>query len=115
MLLGTGITVLASILPARQGHPRAADRGGPRGLGAAAQSRFAAHSAKTGVGVLLASLAALAAGMFAGRERRRLMALLLGGGVLGLFMGIALLAPQPREAARPRGGLAGASRRRRRR
>ena len=63
--------------------------------------------------MVTASLAAIAAGMFAGGVSGAAMALLLAVGVLGLFLGIALLAPQPRQAARPRGGLAGASRRRR--
>jgi putative ABC transport system permease protein len=91
MLVGTSVTVLASILPARRATrvpPIAAVREGstlPPG-------RFAAHSAKSGLAVLLASLAAVATGMFAG-VAGALMALLLVLGVLGLFMGIALLAP----------------------
>jgi putative ABC transport system permease protein len=92
MLVGTGITVLASILPARRATrvpPIAAVREGsvlPR-------SRFAAYSARTGVGVVTASLAAMAAGLFAGGVSGAAMALLITGGVLGLFLGIALLAP----------------------
>ena len=92
MLLGTSITVLASILPARRATrvpPIAAVREGS----VLPQTRFAAHSAKTGVGVVVASLAAIAAGMFAGGVSGAVMALLIAGGVLGLFMGIALLAP----------------------
>jgi putative ABC transport system permease protein len=92
MLLGTGITVLASILPARRATrvpPIAAVREGS----ILPQTRFAAHSSKTGVGVVVASLAAMAAGMFAGGVSGAVMALLIAGGVLGLFMGIALLAP----------------------
>jgi putative ABC transport system permease protein len=91
MLVGTSVTVLASVLPARRATrvpPIAAVREGstlPPG-------RFAAHSSKSGLGVLLVSLAALATGMFAG-VAGVLMALLLVLGVLGLFMGIALLAP----------------------
>jgi putative ABC transport system permease protein len=91
MIVGTSVTVLASVLPARRATrvpPIAAVREGstlPPG-------RFAAHSSKSGLGVLLASLAALATGMFAG-VAGALMALLLVLGVLGLFMGIALLAP----------------------
>jgi putative ABC transport system permease protein len=91
MIVGTSVTVLASVLPARRATrvpPIAAVREGstlPPG-------RFAAHSSKSGLGVLLASLAALATGMFAG-VAGVLMALLLVLGVLGLFMGIALLAP----------------------
>ena len=91
MIVGTSVTVLASVLPARRATrvpPIAAVREGstlPPG-------RFAAYSAKSGLAVLLASLAALATGMFAG-VAGVLMALLLVLGVLGLFMGIALLAP----------------------
>jgi putative ABC transport system permease protein len=89
ILLGTSITVLASVLPARRATrvpPIAAVREGS----ILPQTRFAAHSSKTGVGVVVASLAAMAAGMFAGGA---VMALLIAGGVLGLFTGIALLAP----------------------
>ncbi|MGZ8635256.1 MAG: FtsX-like permease family protein, partial [Solirubrobacteraceae bacterium] len=91
MIVGTSVTVLASVLPARRATrvpPIAAVREGST----LPPSRFAAHSAKSGVAVLLASLAAIATGMFAG-VAGVLMALLLGLGVLGLFMGIALLAP----------------------
>jgi putative ABC transport system permease protein len=92
MLLGTSITVLASILPARRATrvpPIAAVREGST----LPQTRFAAHSAKTGVGVVLASLAAIGAGLFAGGVSAIVVALLIAGGVLGLFLGIALLAP----------------------
>src|SRR5215211_3123144 len=92
MILGTGITVLASILPARRATrvpPIAAVREGS----VLPPSRFAAHSAKTGYGVVLASLAAISAGIFAGGVSAIVVALLFAGGVLGLFMGIALLAP----------------------
>jgi putative ABC transport system permease protein len=92
MILGTGITVIASILPARRATrvpPIAAVREGST----LPPSRFAAHSAKSGLGVVVASLAAIATGMFASVSGA-LMALLLVVGVLGLFMGIALLAPR---------------------
>src|SRR4051794_24077502 len=58
LIVGTGVTLLASILPAKRATrvpPIAAVREGavlPTG-------RFASHSAKAGVGVLLASLAAI--------------------------------------------------------
>jgi putative ABC transport system permease protein len=93
LIIGTGVTLLASILPARRATrvpPIAAVREGS----VLPQSRFAAHSAKSGVGVLLASLASITAAMFANGVSAGLMALLLGVGVLGLFMGIALLAPR---------------------
>jgi putative ABC transport system permease protein len=91
MIVGTSVTVLASVLPARRATrvpPIAAVREGST----LPPSRFAAHSAKSGLVVLLAALAAVATGMFAG-VAGALMALLLVLGVLGLFMGIALLAP----------------------
>ena len=93
LILGTAVTLLASILPARRATrvpPIAAVREGA----VLPASRFAAHSLKTGVGVLLASLAAIAAGMFAGGVSPAATAVLLGVGVLGLFAGIALLAPR---------------------
>ena len=113
ILLGTGITLLASILPARRATripPIAAVREGavlPR-------SRFAAYSAKTGVGVLLGSLLALAAGIFSGVSGI-LAALLVAVGVLALFVAIALLLPSLVEPlagvvgwpARRGGGVAG--------
>ena len=55
---------------------------------------MAAHSHNAGVGVTLASLAAIPLGIFAGGVSALAVGLLLGGGVLGLFFGIALLAPR---------------------
>jgi putative ABC transport system permease protein len=93
LLVGTGITLIASILPARRATrvpPIAAVREGS----VLPASRFAAHSLKAGLGVVLASLAAISAGIFAGGVSAIAVAVLLGGGVLGLFLGIALLAPR---------------------
>ena len=93
LLLGTGITLLASIIPARRATrvpPIAAVREGA----VLPQSRLAGHSAKAGIGVTVASLAAIGLGMFASGVSGGAVALLLGGGVLGLFAGIALLAPR---------------------
>jgi putative ABC transport system permease protein len=93
LILGTGVTLLASILPARRATrvpPIAAVREGS----VLPASKFEAHSAKTGVVVLGASLAAILAAMFANGVSTGLMALLLAGGVLGLFAAIALLAPR---------------------
>ena len=113
MLVGTSVTVLASVLPARRATrvpPIAAVREGST----LPPSRFAAHSAKSGLAVLLASLAALATGMFAGVGRcphgpparpRRARAV----------HGHRAAGAEPGQAPRPRGGLAGASRRWRRR
>jgi putative ABC transport system permease protein len=93
LLLGTGITLLASIIPARRATrvpPIAAVREGatlPR-------SRLAGHSANAGIGVTVASLAAISFGIFGSGVSGAAIGLLLGGGVLGLFAGIALLAPR---------------------
>jgi putative ABC transport system permease protein len=88
LLLGTGITLLASILPARRATrvpPIAAVREGAT----LPPTRFAPYRAKAGTGVVLASLVALAAGLFGDVA----VALTLAVGLLGLFAGIALLAP----------------------
>ncbi len=93
LLLGTGITLLASILPARRATrvpPIAAVREGAT----LPTTGMAAHSHNAGVGVTLASLAAILLGIFAGGVSALAVGLLLGGGVLGLFFGIALLAPR---------------------
>jgi putative ABC transport system permease protein len=93
LLLGTGITLLASVLPAKRATrvpPIAAVREGAE----LPQSRMAAHSHNAGLGVTVASLAAISLGIFAGGVSGAAVALLLGGGVLGLFAGIALLAPR---------------------
>ena len=113
MIVGTSVTVLASVLPARRATrvpPIAAVREGstlPPG-------RFAAHSAKSGLAVLLASLAAVATGMFAG-VTGALMALLLVLRRARAVHGHRPAGAEPRQAARPRGGLAGAPCRRGRR
>jgi putative ABC transport system permease protein len=93
LLLGTGITLLASILPARRATrvpPIAAVREGST----LPPTRMAAHSHNAGLVVTLASLAAISLGIFAGGVSALAVGLLLGGGVLGLFFGIALLAPR---------------------
>jgi putative ABC transport system permease protein len=93
VLLGTTVTLLASILPARRATrvpPIAAVREGAT----LPPSRLAGHSHNAGVGVTLASIAAISAGIFAGGVSAAAVALLLGVGVLGLFVGIALLAPR---------------------
>ena len=65
VVVGTVVTLIASILPARRATrvpPIAAVREGAT----LPPSRFAAHSFKTGLGVVAASVAALLAGMFVG-------------------------------------------------
>jgi putative ABC transport system permease protein len=91
MALGIGITLLASILPARRATrvpPIAAVREGAT----LAPTTLAAHSHQTGLAVGIASLLAIALGLFTGGGFA--MAVLLGGGALGLFAAIALLAPR---------------------
>jgi len=93
LVLGTGITLIASILPAKRATrvpPIAAVREGAT----LPATRMAGHSHNAGVGVTVASLAAISLGIFAGGVSGAAVALLLGGGVLGLFAGIALLAPR---------------------
>jgi putative ABC transport system permease protein len=112
LLVGTGVTLLAAIMPARRATrvpPIAAVREGST----LPDSRLAAHSLKLGLGVTATSVAAIAAGVFA--LSGGLIALALGVGVIGLFLGIALLAPRlvkPLAAvvglpARRAGGIAG--------
>jgi putative ABC transport system permease protein len=93
LVLGTGITLIASILPAKRATrvpPIAAVREGAT----LPTTRMATHSHSAGLGVTLSSLAAISVGIFAGGVSDGAVALLLGGGVLGLFAGIALLAPR---------------------
>ena len=85
LVVGTAITLLATIVPARRATrvpPIAAVREGST----LPASRFAAHSRRTGLGVLLASVAAIA-GALAGSS-----GLLAGVGVFMLFLALALLA-----------------------
>jgi putative ABC transport system permease protein len=92
LLVGTIVTLLASILPARRATrvpPIAAVREGAE----LPQSRVASHSAKLAVGLIVASLAAISAGVFASVGALG-VAVLLGGGVLALFFGVAMAAPR---------------------
>ncbi len=93
LVLGTVITLIASVLPAKRATrvpPIAAVREGAT----LPTTRLAAHSLKAGLAVTLGSIAAIAVGIFAGGASGIAVAALLGGGVLGLFAGIALLAPR---------------------
>ena len=92
LLVGTVVTLLASILPARRATrvpPIAAVREGAE----LPQSKVASHSAKLAVGLITASLAAISLGVFGGMSTGG-VALLLGGGVIALFFGIAMAAPR---------------------
>jgi putative ABC transport system permease protein len=93
LLVGTIVTVLASILPARRATrvpPIAAVREGA----ALPPSKLASHSGKLSWGVVAASVAAICAGVFANGVGTLGVAVLLGGGVIGLFVGIAWVAPR---------------------
>src|SRR3954469_8239054 len=92
LALGTGITVLATIVPARRATrvpPIAAVREGST----LPPSRFAAHSLKTAVAVSAASVAAICVGIFASGIATLALVLLLVFGILGLFVGVAFAAP----------------------
>jgi putative ABC transport system permease protein len=114
LAVGTGITLLASIMPARRATrvpPIAAVREGST----LPPSRFAAHSQKTAAGVIAASIVAICLGIFASGLSTLAVALLLGIGILALFLGIALAAPHAVKPltrlvglpARRAGGIAG--------
>ena len=90
LLLGTGVTLLASVLPARRATrvpPISAVREG------AVLPTSRTRSSRAGVVVVLASLTAVSLGIFGGAQAG-MVALLLAVGVLGLFAGIAMLAPR---------------------
>ena len=102
LIVGTGTTLLASILPARRATrvpPIAAVREGS----VLPPSRLAGHSRKAGIGIVAAAVAAMAAGSFGGLAAGP-KALLLVGGVLGLFVGIAFLASH---VVKPLAGIVG--------
>ena len=114
LALGTVITVLATIVPARRATrvpPIAAVREGST----LPPSRFAAHSLKTAVIVTAASVVAICIGIFASGTGTLAVVLLLGIGILGLFVGVAFAAPHMVEPltrlvgwpARRSGGIAG--------
>src|SRR3712207_6232898 len=92
LALGTTITLLASVIPALRATrvpPIAAVREGST----LPPSRFAAHSLKTAVVVVAASVAAICVGVFASGLNTMTVALLLGIGIVALFLGVALAAP----------------------
>jgi len=92
LLLGTIVTLIASIMPALRATrvpPIAAVREGAE----LPASRLAAHSAKLAVGVIIGSVAAISVGVFASVGTLGLV-VLLGFGVIALFIGVALAAPR---------------------
>jgi putative ABC transport system permease protein len=93
LLVGTTVTLLASILPARRATrvpPIAAVREGAE----LPPSKLAEHSAKLAWGVIAASIAAISVGVFASGLGTLPVVLLLGLGVISLFVGVALAAPR---------------------
>src|SRR4051794_773339 len=92
LALGTLITLVASILPARRATrvpPIAAVREGS----ILPPSRFAAHSLKAAVVVVAGSVAAISVGVFPSGLSTIAVAALLSIGILALFLGVALAAP----------------------
>jgi putative ABC transport system permease protein len=92
LLVGTAITLVASIVPARKATrvpPIAAVREGAT----LPQSRFAKHSLKAAIVMCAVSVAVISVGVFAGGLSAGAVALLLGGGILALFVGVAWAAP----------------------
>ena len=93
IVVGTVTTLVASILPAKRATrvpPIAAVREGST----LPASRYAAHTLKVGLVIAAGSLVAVLVGLFAGGLGALGTGALLGGGVLGLFLGLALLAPR---------------------
>jgi putative ABC transport system permease protein len=114
LVVGTVITLLASIVPARRATrvpPIAAVREGST----LPPSRFAAHSLKAAAVVIVASVAAICVGIFASGLGTLAVVLLLVLGILGLFVGVAFASPHMVEPltrlvgwpARRSGGVAG--------
>jgi putative ABC transport system permease protein len=92
LALGTVITVLASIVPARRATrvpPIAAVREGST----LPPSRFAAHSLKTAIALTAAAVLAICVGVFASGMGTLPVVLLLVIGILALFLGVAFAAP----------------------
>ena len=114
ILVGTVTTLVASILPAKRATrvpPIAAVREGST----LPPSRYAAHTPKAGVVVAAVPRSPpCSTGLFAGGLSGVGTAVLLGGGVLGVFLGMALLAPRLVAPAGPPRRLAGPPQRRRR-
>jgi putative ABC transport system permease protein len=114
LALGTVITLLASIMPALRATrvpPIAAVREGSM----LPPSRFAAHSLKSAIVMIAGSVAAISVGIFASGLGTMGVVLLLGIGILALFLGVALAAPHMVKPltrlvglpARRSGGIAG--------
>jgi putative ABC transport system permease protein len=92
MLLGTIITLVASVVPARRATrvpPIAAVREGA----VLPASRLAKHSATLAAVVIAGAVAAISVGVFANGLGTLGVVVLLGGGIVALFLGVAFAAP----------------------
>jgi putative ABC transport system permease protein len=93
LVVGTAITVLASIIPAIRATrvpPISAVREGST----PPKSRFAPYAPYVALGTIAISVVALGVGLFADGLAIQAVLLLLGLGTLALFIGFALLAPR---------------------
>jgi putative ABC transport system permease protein len=93
LLVGTSITVLASIVPALRATrvpPISAVREGS----APPKSRFAPYAPFVALGTIAVAVAALGVGLFVSGLGTEGVLLLLGVGTIALFIGFALLAPR---------------------
>jgi putative ABC transport system permease protein len=93
LIVGTGVAVLASLRPALRATrvpPIAAVREGAT----LPTSRFARYGLVTALAVIAIAVALLGYGVFAGGLATSTRLLSLGGGVLLLFLGVALVAPR---------------------
>jgi putative ABC transport system permease protein len=93
LLVGTSITVLASVVPALRATrvpPISAVREGST----PPKSRFAPYAPYVAVGTIVVAVVALGVGLFVGGLGTEGVLLLLGVGTIALFIGFALLAPR---------------------
>jgi putative ABC transport system permease protein len=93
LLVGTTITVVASIVPALRATrvpPISAVREGST----PSRSRFAPYAVYVALGTIGVAVVALGVGLFAGGIGTKGVLLLLGLGTIALFIGFALLAPR---------------------
>jgi len=92
LVVGTTITVLASIVPALRAT-RVAPISAVREGSTPPRSRLARHALPIALGTITVAAAALGVGLFAGLDTKPML-LLLGLGTIALFVGFALIAPR---------------------
>ena len=92
LVVGTTITVLASIVPALRAT-RVAPISAVREGSTPPRSRLARHALPIALGTIAVAAAALGVGLFAGLDTKPML-LLLGLGTIALFVGFALIAPR---------------------